>query len=633
MQVQVNQKSDNKQTATDRLSLKQENEAGSLPFADNRPEALVQQKLKSAADNSPNGEKLAQLKSLSDNRADEKQFPVQQQKNETGLPDNLKTGMENLSGQSLDDVKVHYNSAKPAQLQAHAYAQGTDIHVASGQEKHLPHEAWHVVQQKQGRVKPTLQMKGKVNVNDDSGLEKEADVMGERALQMHADKSSPEDNSNTSSQVVTQLKPVIQMESESELETGLDSELEKLLPEENKETEKAVVQGKWFDTRHAQGDLVSTWIDDVPENLSEIWHHISDISLFPGENRVIKLVYQSKKGANQFLFNGKACRLIHYDGEVKDGYPSGEFPAIQNVFDTIIELWKGYNEAEHVDASEGDDEGVETLAPHDLEVGSEYLVINHDTGEEYALTLDSKENGKLAFKSWFKNIEIAEEELDNYQIIDYTDPTFEEGFFINQEHKGKTVLPKSVINENIYGYNMAEVLGPSIENGDIVLQGKFIAPPVYKAPAYSSAIIQAPIGGGGTPAGNPPGWKGGKHPYHHNRGHLIGKQFGGIGGLKNIVTLTDGSNHPQMSKYENQLAGIITGNPGKVYAYQVTAHYMGGWGVKNSVGAGGGQKTIVGPPAPHHVTLDAKQVGGGVLLGGTVTINNGILQNHNACVD
>jgi hypothetical protein len=35
----------------------------------------------------------------------------------------------------MDDVKVHYNSAKPAQLNAHAYAQGTDIHIASGQEK------------------------------------------------------------------------------------------------------------------------------------------------------------------------------------------------------------------------------------------------------------------------------------------------------------------------------------------------------------------------------------------------------------------------------------------------------------------------------------------------------------------
>ncbi len=80
--------------------------------------------------------------------------PVQREEtpNNTGLPDNLKTGIENLSGYSMDDVQVHYNSGKPAQLNVLAYAQGTDIHVAPGQEKHLLHEAWHVVQQKQGRV-------------------------------------------------------------------------------------------------------------------------------------------------------------------------------------------------------------------------------------------------------------------------------------------------------------------------------------------------------------------------------------------------------------------------------------------------------------------------------------------------
>ena len=66
--------------------------------------------------------------------------------------------MEHLSGYSLDEVKVHYNSSKPAQLQAHDYAQGTDIHLGSDREKHLPHGLWHVVQQKQGKDKPTTQM-------------------------------------------------------------------------------------------------------------------------------------------------------------------------------------------------------------------------------------------------------------------------------------------------------------------------------------------------------------------------------------------------------------------------------------------------------------------------------------------
>lgn len=111
--------------------------------------------------------------------------PIQRQEdtipNQTGLPDDLKAGVENLSGYSLDDVRVHYNSPKPAQLQALAYTQGTDILVAPGQERYLPHEAWHVVQQMQGRVNPTMQMKG-VQINDDEGLEREADVMGRDAV-------------------------------------------------------------------------------------------------------------------------------------------------------------------------------------------------------------------------------------------------------------------------------------------------------------------------------------------------------------------------------------------------------------------------------------------------------------------
>ncbi len=64
---------------------------------------------------------------------------VQRQENRTGMPDSLKSGIEQLSGYSMNDVRVHYNSAKPAQLNAHAYAQGNQIHLASGQEKHLSH--------------------------------------------------------------------------------------------------------------------------------------------------------------------------------------------------------------------------------------------------------------------------------------------------------------------------------------------------------------------------------------------------------------------------------------------------------------------------------------------------------------
>lgn len=100
--------------------------------------------------------------------------------NHTGLPDRLKTGLESLSGFDLSPVRVHYNSSKPKQVGALAYAQGANIHLGPGQEKHLPHEGWHVVQQMAGRVRPTAQYKG-LAINASSTLEKEADVMGERA--------------------------------------------------------------------------------------------------------------------------------------------------------------------------------------------------------------------------------------------------------------------------------------------------------------------------------------------------------------------------------------------------------------------------------------------------------------------
>lgn len=113
--------------------------------------------------------------------------------NRTGLPDKLKSGIENLSGYSMDDVRVHYNSSKPAALNAHAYAQGTEIHLGSGQERHLPHEAWHVVQQKEGRVRPTTEVKG-VKINNDEGLEREADVMGGLAKNKYGDSRASRGN-------------------------------------------------------------------------------------------------------------------------------------------------------------------------------------------------------------------------------------------------------------------------------------------------------------------------------------------------------------------------------------------------------------------------------------------------------
>ena len=117
------------------------------------------------------------------------QRPIQKkEKNETGMNDGVKQKMENSFGTDFSDVNIHTNSKSAEGLGALAYTQGTDVHFASGQfnqnsnqgQQLIGHELTHVVQQKQGRVQATTQLKG-VSVNDSSSLEQEADQMGNLA--------------------------------------------------------------------------------------------------------------------------------------------------------------------------------------------------------------------------------------------------------------------------------------------------------------------------------------------------------------------------------------------------------------------------------------------------------------------
>lgn len=156
-----------KKEASKKTSDDQQNKSDSGAYRENSSTAQLQS-FQNKADKFVNGE------------SEEKIVQLKNKENKTGLPDHIKNGVEQLSGHSLDDVKVHYNSDKPAQLKAHAYAEGNQIHLAQGQEKHLSHEAWHVVQQKENRVSPTKQLNG-VQVNDNASLEKEADTMGAKA--------------------------------------------------------------------------------------------------------------------------------------------------------------------------------------------------------------------------------------------------------------------------------------------------------------------------------------------------------------------------------------------------------------------------------------------------------------------
>ena len=44
---------------------------------------------------------------ITNNSSTQQQHPIQKKENNTGLPDNLRSGIENLSGISLDDLRVN----------------------------------------------------------------------------------------------------------------------------------------------------------------------------------------------------------------------------------------------------------------------------------------------------------------------------------------------------------------------------------------------------------------------------------------------------------------------------------------------------------------------------------------------
>lgn len=100
----------------------------------------------------------------------------------TGIPRAVQAKFEAASGLSFEDVRVHYNSSRPAQLGAYAYTQGSQVYIGPGQERHLEHELGHVVQQKRGLVKVDGYING-VPVNRDPGLERAANLGANQPVQ------------------------------------------------------------------------------------------------------------------------------------------------------------------------------------------------------------------------------------------------------------------------------------------------------------------------------------------------------------------------------------------------------------------------------------------------------------------
>lgn len=107
--------------------------------------------------------------------------------NRTGISTPVLRSMERGLGRDLSAIRVHPESGEATRLGAQAFTRGNDIHVAPGRfaphtesgRALIGHELAHVVQQANGRVRPTTKVAG-VPVNDDPGLEREADAVGAR---------------------------------------------------------------------------------------------------------------------------------------------------------------------------------------------------------------------------------------------------------------------------------------------------------------------------------------------------------------------------------------------------------------------------------------------------------------------
>lgn len=116
--------------------------------------------------------------------------PGQWQPNQTGIPTQMKLDVESRSGLSLDDMRVHYHSDKPAKIGALAYTQGNQVHIGPGQERHLLHELGHVVQQKTTNVVPTASVAG-YGINNDPKLEAQADRISQSSTEWKPAASAP----------------------------------------------------------------------------------------------------------------------------------------------------------------------------------------------------------------------------------------------------------------------------------------------------------------------------------------------------------------------------------------------------------------------------------------------------------
>ncbi len=157
-QVEKPKKNESKSIANS-VAQNKGNTKQSFGFVDNRPVAVVQKNHQGIANNIPKTKQSAQLNTMVGNYSAQQQ-PIRTKENST---------------------------ISPAQQKEHAYAQGIDIHLGPREGKNLPHEAWRVVQKKQGKVQPPLQIQSNsiVNVSDNTNLGEKEDVKRAKAAHVN----------------------------------------------------------------------------------------------------------------------------------------------------------------------------------------------------------------------------------------------------------------------------------------------------------------------------------------------------------------------------------------------------------------------------------------------------------------
>ena len=115
-----------------------------------------------------------------------------------GIPEPVRTQMENALQTDFSDVSITPNSSKASQMEALAYTQGNKIHFAPGMYnpssqtgmKLLGHELTHVIQQREGRVNVTHRFNGNP-LNMNPLLENEADHLGNTAVNSRVHLTQP----------------------------------------------------------------------------------------------------------------------------------------------------------------------------------------------------------------------------------------------------------------------------------------------------------------------------------------------------------------------------------------------------------------------------------------------------------